>query len=375
MMTGNSDSVDHYTMSFGDHLEELRKRLMLALAAPIPLSFVTFFFSDTLLQVLTRPLIVVLKFNDLPTRLQALSPPEALITKIKISLIVAVIISFPWIVYQLWMFIRPGLYQKERRFVRFLIPFSTILTASGVSLLYFLMLPLMLQVLVSVGASMALVPPDEEAKAVLEAHTDPVPNFVQQPEEPEAGDAWVKIPEGWTYVALPNEDGPPIVRRVDSPGNSGVDNFFRLSMYIDFVLLLFLGIVIAFQMPLVVLLLGWMGLVSPAWLKKNRKYALFVCALVSAIITPADVISMVAMLLPLYFLYELGILMLRIAPAKAVAEGRVLKTAVRAATGAADKRGGPTTQTVKPAQPDTTLPRSPRPDESSGRSPDQESEE
>jgi sec-independent protein translocase protein TatC len=75
----------------------------------------------------------------------------------------------------------------------------------------------------------------------------------------------------------------------------------------------------------VILLLGWMGLVTAAGLRAKRKYAVFVCAAVAAMITPADALSMLLMLVPLVALFELSILLLVFAPASAVAEGTVLR--------------------------------------------------
>ena len=86
-----------------------------------------------------------------------------------------------------------------------------------------------------------------------------------------------------------------------------------------------LGIAIAFQMPLVILLLGWLGLATPEWLKSKRKYALLICGVIAAVTTPADVISMIAMLIPLYALYELGIILVQFIPASAIAEGRIVR--------------------------------------------------
>jgi sec-independent protein translocase protein TatC len=123
-----------------------------------------------------------------------------------------------------------------------------------------------------------------------------------------------------------------------------------------------LGIVIAFQMPLVILLMGWMGLASADWLRAKRKYALVICAVVSAMITPADAVSMVMMLVPLYALYELGILLMVLAPASAVAQGRLTRFGRGRAGGGADK-GGPdkptasSEQTDEPAQPAATVAR------------------
>jgi sec-independent protein translocase protein TatC len=79
---------------------------------------------------------------------------------------------------------------------------------------------------------------------------------------------------------------------------------------------------IAFQLPMVMLLLGWLGIVTPAWLRKNRKYALLILGIISAMITPQDAVSMLMMLVPLYLLYELGIALIVWVPAARVAGKR-----------------------------------------------------
>jgi Sec-independent protein secretion pathway component TatC len=104
----------------------------------------------------------------------------------------------------------------------------------------------------------------------------------------------------------------------------GISQVYRLSEYISFVLLLLAGTVIAFQMPLVVLLLGWVGIVSPEFLRSKRKVAVFIMAIVAAIVTPStDPGTMLMMLLPLWMLYEFGILLLVFVPSHKVAQGRV----------------------------------------------------
>jgi sec-independent protein translocase protein TatC len=130
----------------------------------------------------------------------------------------------------------------------------------------------------------------------------------------------------------------------------GIDQTFRVSWVVSFTLVLMLGIVVAFQMPLVILLLGWLGLASAPWLRARRRYALAICGLISAMITPADAVSMVIMLLPLYGLYELGILLLVLFPASAVAEGRW-----RAGRASGKPRSA---KSAEPAQPSATVPRS-----------------
>ena len=325
-MHAEEHNPDHFTMSFGDHLEELRRRLLWGLALPIPLSIVTFLLSNTLIEWLLLPLYAVLARHGLETEVVALSPPEVLITKIKLSVIAALILSAPWLLFQLWRFIAPGLYGHERRFVYFLIPGSFVLTIAGVALMYFVMLPLMLEVLVMFGARLelsALGPEkDERVQALLDSEPA-VAMRVTEPDAPALGTAWLMLPEQELYVAVDDGDGGTDVVFVPKGFTGRVAQTFRISYVINFELLLMLAISIAFQMPLVILLLGWLGLVSPEWLRSQRKYALLVCGALAAIITPADVISMVAMLLPLYCLYELGILLLMIAPASAVAEGKL----------------------------------------------------
>ena len=327
---------DEYSMSFGDHLEELRRRILWSLAAPLPISVITFLFSDPIIEWLYLPLDRVLKDFDLPRRLQVLGPAEMLVTKIKLSLIFALVLSAPWIFWQAWLFVRPGLYRHEQRFVRFLVPGSAVLTATGVSLLYFVMLPLMLQVLVMFGASLAPGSPEQIRDPRIRALLAGQPTVEVRTAHPETlgpGQVYLKWPERELYGVVPRDDVSPepgnglasqppleIVRIPDARG-SMISQEFRLTTYINFVLLLMLGIVIAFQMPLVILLLGWLGLVSAGQLRSKRKYAVFICAIVAAVITPADALSMIMMLIPLIALYELSIVLLVLAPASAVAEG------------------------------------------------------
>ncbi len=333
-------------MSFGDHLEELRRRILLALAVPLPLAIILFFASDPIIVWLYVPLDSVLEAFDLPRRLQSLGPAEVLGTKIKLSLILAAVLSAPWIVWQIWKFVQPGLYGHEQRFVHFLMPGSAVLTLTGLALMYFVMLPLMLQVLVLFGASLNVgVAGDAEDPRVTEILTagSTIDLRLEDPETPEIGDVWLRWPQMELFVAVealppeadPDEEGgnpPPVLSpgaveivRVPEARGSMITQEFRLTTYINFVLLLLLGIVLAFQMPLVILLLGWLGLVTAEGLRAKRKYAIFICAAVAAVITPADAFSMLMMLVPLVALFELSILLLVFAPASAVAEGAVLK--------------------------------------------------
>lgn len=321
------------TMSLGDHLDELRRRVLYALAAPLPLFILFFMFgSDWLLVRLLLPIQRVLAAHGYDPTLQVLSPPELLMTKLKLSGIAAVVCTAPWLVYQAWAFVAPGLYLHERRFAYLLLPGSAILTFSGVALLYWVMLPLMLHVLVMVGGEARMeLPGPSVPDVVVEAlaSAEAIPVLARPPAELVAGRIWLEAPDLVLRVAVPNEDGVLVPFDVPDASVAGIEPAFRVSFVVNFTLVLMLGIVVAFQMPLVILLLGWLGLASATWLRGQRRYALLVCGVIAAVITPADAASMVMMLIPLYALYELGILLLVLAPAGRVAEGRWLRLLTR----------------------------------------------
>jgi sec-independent protein translocase protein TatC len=328
------EDPESFSMSFGDHLEDLRRRLLWALAVPLPLAIVLFIFSDPFIEWLYVPLDGVLQASDLPRRLQALGPAEVLVVKLKLSLVFAVVLSAPWVLWQAWLFVRPGLYRSERRFVRFLVPGSGVLTVAGVSLMYWVMLPLMLLVLVGVGTSLDLghPPPSRDARIaqVLEA-APRIEVRASAPADPEPGDAWLLWPGMDLYVAVkpdpPDPDDPAAVEaiRVPPAGEPIIAQEFRLTTYVNFVLILLLGIVIAFQMPLVILLMGWLGLVTADQLRARRKAAIFACAVIAAVITPADAASMIIMFIPLVALFELSLVLLVAVPASSVAEGTLFR--------------------------------------------------
>ena len=333
----DAEHPDRFQMSFGDHLEELRKRLLWGVVVPLPVSIIVFVFRDPVISWLYQPLDRALLANDLPQKLQALGPAETLTTQIKLSIIGAIILSAPWILLQAWKFIKPGLYVEERRFVHFLIPLSSILTLAGLALMYYVMLPLMLQVLLMFGSALQVGASDQEdprVQEIISAYQGAVPMLLNPPEEPAPGDVWTKWPQAEElYVAVEAlATGPggaaPVVEVKEVSDRSMISQEFRLSTYVDFVLMLMLAIALAFQMPLVIVLLGWLGLATPAYLRGKRRYALFICGIIAAVVTPADALSMIMMLIPLYALYELGILMLIFAPAKAVRAGTVISGAL-----------------------------------------------
>ncbi len=354
-------------MTFGEHLEELRRRVILALAVPLPIAVLAFVFADSIRAVITAPLYSALEARRLPTQVQALSPVETLTTDLFLAVILALVLSAPWLVYQLWKFVEPGLYAHERRFARFLMPSSAVLVAAGLSVLYWIMLPLMLLFLVGFGqpgpsetfpigggpeAAREVEKPEVESapSAVAEKPEVVAPSAGETESAPSAsasavplatlpildappaslrpGDAWIDANTAQIRVALPTEDGRLEIRSAALARDRSLMPAFRLREYVDFVLLLALAISIAFQMPLVILLLGWVGIVEVATLRKNRKYAFLACAVLAAVMTPPDFISMFLLLGPLYGLYELGILLLVLLPPESLSRGSIVHDAL-----------------------------------------------
>lgn len=338
MPLDQDQEFERSTMSFGDHLEELRRRVIFALIVPLPMMIVLFPFAADIRGILTRPVFGALRSAGLPAQLQAMNPAETLATDLKLSIIFSLVLSGPWILWQGWKFIEPGLYNQERRFVHLLVPGSTLLTFAGLALLYFGMLPLMLRVLIAFG-----LPPDQPVYPVQNAQEGAmtsdmvaadsaleIPMYTEIPKNLSPGMMWLSPGQDALHVAVPMGEGSGSVRvlNVALIPEGMVLQQYRLREYINFILILMVGIAIAFQMPLVILLLGWVGIIGTTLLEQNRRYALLGCGVVSAVITPADIVSMILMLVPLYALYELGIILLKLAPADRVAQGNVFKGAV-----------------------------------------------
>ena len=305
-------------MSIGDHIEELRIRIIWSIIPPLPLAILFFFLADTIVRWFLIPLHTVLEDHGLPTQVQVLSPPEFLLAEMKIALGAAILTAGPWILIQLWKFISPGLHIHERRFVYFLIPLSTLLGAGGLLLMYFFMLPVILDFMVSLAGHVEVAVQTVTIGESISSVSYPL--LEAQPTIAAAGDAWVKLPEGVLHIAIPTTDGTSLTT-LTAPLNNGslISQQFQLSTYLGFVIMLMFSIAIAFQLPVVMLLLGWLGVAKADWLRKNRRYAVLILAVISALITPQDVISMLMMLIPLYLLYELGIQLIVWVPTSKVA--------------------------------------------------------
>ncbi len=309
-------------MPLGAHLEELRARVIRAVLGLVPIFVISLLFGERLLQFLIRPALHALREAGQPDNLQGLGPLDTFGAYMKVSLIVAAVVGSPWLLYQLWKFVSPGLHMHERRFVYFLLPLSALLTMAGVVFLYLVILPMMLNWLVTFGTGVGQSRPDTQPlpPGVTLAH---VPVLAADPTSPQVGDEWVNSTLHSRRVCIAIlPDGKPDVLSATLHRDATIIQQFSIASYIGLLFTLTLAFAAAFQAPVVVLLLGWVGIINQKFLKKYRRYAIFTCGVVAALITPGDPASMIMMWIPLFLLYELGGVLLRIFPARRVAGPR-----------------------------------------------------
>lgn len=305
-------------MSLGDHLEELRTRIIYSLIGVAILFFASLYFGPTVLNWLIWPVQRALRAEGLSPSLLATGMFETFFTYLKISTVGAILLGFPWILWQVWKFVSPGLYRYEQRFVTMLLPMSLVLAVLSCVFLYFVVLPVMLHFFVHFGAT---VSPEKAPVAPLPANVSllNLPVLAADPPAPKPGDAWFNSELKELRLALGAANGGVSIYSTALSTSTGIVLQPRIREWIDTFLGLALAFAAGFQLPVVVLLLGWIGIVTPAFLARYRKHALFVIAIIAALLTPPDPISMVILMLPLYLLYEFGIIMLRLFPASRIA--------------------------------------------------------
>lgn len=317
---------DFGLMSFGDHLEDLRKRVFFGILGVLPIFLIAFGFGRELLSLLIKPARAeLLRGGQSATMLQT-APFETFGTVVHISVVVTILLGAPWLLYQLWRFIAPGLYTHERRFVHFLAPLSMVLAASGILFLFYVILPLVLAFFVGWGNNVSqpspetmIVPPGIVLQEVAVLEADPV--------EPVAGQTWVNSSLSQWRVCLENlPDTPARIMGVGLTMGSSIVQQYKISEYVKTVLNMGLAFGIGFQMPVVVLMAGWIGIVGLNDFKKFRKHILAGCFVAAALLTPADPASMVLLGTPLYLLFEFGLVLLKFFPASRVA-GKKAETA------------------------------------------------
>ncbi|MBA4028923.1 MAG: hypothetical protein C0475_07280 [Planctomyces sp.] len=341
-------------MGLGDHLEELRSRVVYALLGLVPLFAAALALGRPLLSVIIEPALEALESQNQARRLQVTSALESLTSYFYIAALSTLVVGGPWVIYQLWRFVAPGLYAHERRFAYLLAPLSVVLTIAGVALLYYVALPVALRFLVgfagdigSTGAVTALAP---DPALVLPT----VPVLPGDPPAPPPGAFWINSTTNELRFAFPSVPTPPTIAPPPAPADAAADAVgavgatgvggvggvgvpttiralpilgatsiavqLKLEQYIDLFVNLTAVFAVSFQLPVVILLLGWAGIIEPATLGRYRRHATAAAVIVAAVATPtSDPISLLLLAVPLLALYELGGLLLRAFPVQRIA--------------------------------------------------------
>lgn len=230
-------SSDQAEMGLFDHLAELRQRLLRIIIAAFIGMLTCYAFAEKLFNWLMMPLIQAMP--DKSTMIYT-APHEAFFTYIKVALVGGIFLISPYIFYQLWLFVRPGLYAHEKKYILPISFFSAILFVGGAIFGYSIIFPYAYKFFM--GFAKTYISP------------------------------MITLREGFS---------------------------FALRLLIAF------GIV--FELPLIIFFLARLGLVTPKSLRKKRKYAILGTFVLSALITPPDLVTQVFMAGPLIFLYEVGI--------------------------------------------------------------------
>ncbi len=335
-------------MSFGDHLEELRSRMTKALVGLAIGAVLSLIFSRDLLVILFRPLLIVLDAHGLRPSLLAMGVADPFVNFLKMGLLGGLIISMPWMLYQIWLFVISGLYVHERRFVKLFGPVSMILFAGGVAFMYFIVLPIVLNFFVTFNQSLAmptlersgfarLLLGEEELKegdqAELTNFGGDWPRFPmvsKDPADPPESAVWINTRE--RRLKVQTDRGVWSLPLETAQSSAAVRSEYGLQFYVSFVLLLALAFGVAFELPIAVVFLSLTRLVPAQRMAKGRRYIIFGIFVATAMLTPPDVISQVLLAIPMIFLFEGGLVAARLIERRRAAE----EAADQEPSGAAD---------------------------------------
>lgn len=224
------------------HLVELRDRLLRAVIAIGVLFLPCALYSNQLFTLIATPLMEKMPAG---TSMIATTLVAPFMAPLKLALFIAVFLAMPYVLYQAWAFVAPGLYKHEKNFAVPLVVSSIVLFYAGAAFAHFVVFPLMFAFLTTT------------APAGVQVMTD-------------------------------------------------------MANYLDFVLLLYFAFGIAFEIPVATVLLAATGMVRIETMTKNRGYVVLGIFIVAAFLTPPDAISQSFMAVPMYLLYEVGIIMSRV---------------------------------------------------------------
>jgi len=231
-----TSSIESYTLF--DHLLELRTRLLRIALSVLVVFCSLVYFSQDIYQYLAQPLLSTMPKG---TQMIATDVTSPFFAPFKLTLVLSFFLAIPFVLYQIWGFVAPGLYRKEKRLIAPLMFGSTLLFYAGIIFAYYVVFPIIFAFFTSVA------------------------------------------PEGVTIAT-------------------------DITSYLDFVLKLFFAFGVAFEIPVVIVLLCWTGATTPNNLRNKRPYVIVGAFIVGMLLTPPDIISQTLLALPMLLLFEVGII-------------------------------------------------------------------
>ncbi len=228
------------------HLLEMRNRLLQCILVVLFIFLGLFAYSNELYLYLSDPLVANLPLNSSMIATDVTSP---FMTPFKLTLVLSIFAAMPFILYQVWVFVAPGLYKREKMIVVPLFLSSVLLFYAGMAFAYYLVFPLV-----------------------------------------------------FTFFTSVSPDGVLVMTDIRS--------------YLDFVLKLFFAFGLSFEIPVAIVILSWMGLVDPSRLGKKRPYIFVLCFSLGMLLTPPDVISQILLAIPMWLLFELGLVLSKVISSK-----------------------------------------------------------
>lgn len=319
------------SMPLGDHLEELRVRLILAGIGVVLAGVVTFIYVYDLIGWLAQPLIQAQDAMGFPTQTLVTEPTAGFTSVIlPVGIIAALLLASPWVIYQGWKFISVGLYHHERKAVYILTPFSTLMTTLAVLFSYYVLLPVSLMFFLQMATyypTVELSSPNPVMKVLLDAYGKDrsesleildspddadlerprVPVYAADPTDAAEGEFWINHEQGKLKMMVGGD-----LRIVGLQSDRLISPLPALGHYVRFAAMMIFGVTLAFQIPVIMLVAGWTNLFDPRAIASLRKYAVLIAFAAGALLTPADATSMFVLAIPLYLLFEVGLVMMKL---------------------------------------------------------------